>query len=324
MEKRDLLLQIVHMYYGLGMTQEKIARQLFFSRSRISHLITEAEECGLVTFEIRQHISQNNSLQRFLCRQFHLRNAFVVDCSIFPKSEHFDRICKTAAEYLCTQLREDTVLNVSRGHTLHGIVHNMRATSPIPSMRVVQTEGMLLTGDIYLEQLDFVRRIADMYACQYDFIMLPYLFDSPELKHAVTDQSFPQDKSGGKADINLICSSISSLQQWRKYIRDDEYDWLVSHGAVGSIEGNFFDIEGNFLHSALEQRCIIPPISVLQNAEQLICVCNGFYKAKSLLGVLRTGLVDTLITNTKLAAYIEQMTVESRNSMGSGEDGQIN
>lgn len=315
MEKRDLLLQIVHMYYGLGMTQEKIAKQLFFSRSRISHLITEAEECGLVTFEIRQQISQNSALQDFLCRQFHLRNAFVVDCSIFPKSEHFDRICKTAAEYLCTQLKEDTVLNVSRGHTMHGIVHNMRAFSPLPAMRVVQTEGMLLTGDLYLEQLDFVRRIADMYACQYDFIMLPYLFDSPDLKRAVTDQSFAQSNLENKKDINLICSSISSLQQWCKYIRDDEYEWLVSHGAVGSIEGNFYDMNGNFLHPALEQRCIIPSISVLQKAEQLICVCNGVYKAKSLLGVLRTGLVDTLITNAKLAAHIEQMTINPTDSL---------
>ena len=44
--KSDLLFTIAHMYYGLGMTQEKIAKQLFFSRSRISHLLSEAEQEG--------------------------------------------------------------------------------------------------------------------------------------------------------------------------------------------------------------------------------------------------------------------------------------
>ena len=306
MEKKDLLLQIAHMYYGLGMTQEKIAKQLFFSRSRISHLLTEAEECGVVTFELRQQVPQNRFLCDFLCDRFHLRSAFVEDGDFFTENEHYKSICKTAAEYLCSQLNEKTVFNISRGHTAYGIVHNMKAVAPIPTMCVVQTEGMLLMEDPYLDQMDFVRRVAEIFSCRYEHLMLPYLFDSPELKQAMVSQPFNQTKFARQKEINLICSSISSLQQWRRYIRSEEYDWLVSHGAVGSIEGNFYDIQGNFLDPPLAQRCVIPPVSVLQNAEQLICVCIGNYKENALLGVLRTGLVTTLVTNAQLVQRIRQ------------------
>ena len=88
MGKRDLLLQIAHMYYGLGMTQEKISKQLFFSRSRISHLLAEAEESGIVTFELREQVSQNRFLHDFLSNRFHLQNAFVEDGNFFTENEH--------------------------------------------------------------------------------------------------------------------------------------------------------------------------------------------------------------------------------------------
>ena len=311
MEKRDLLLQIAHMYYGLGMTQEKIAKHLFFSRSRISHLLTEAEKCGIVTFELRKQVSQDRALSDFLCEQFHLQNAFVEDGVFFTENEHHESICKTAAEYLCSQLDDKTVLNISRGRTAYGIVHNMKAGAPIPTMCVVQTEGMLLMDDPYLDQMDFVRRIAEIFSCQCEHLMLPYMFDTPELKQVMVSQPFNQIKLTRQNDINLICSSISSLQQWRRHIRDEEYDWLVSHGAVGSIQGNFYDIQGNFLDAPLQRRCVIPPVSIFQNADQLICVCIGNYKESALLGMLRTGLVSTLVTSAQLVQQIQQSILDS-------------
>lgn len=308
MENREeLLLQIAHMYYGLGMTQEKIAKQLFFSRSRISHLLTQAEESGIVRFELRQQVSQDQFLRDFLCSQFHLHNAIVEDGYFFTENEQHESICKTAAEYLCSRLNEKTVLNISRGRTCYGIVHNMKAAAPIFNMCVVQTEGMLLIDDPYLDQMDFVRRIAETFSCQYEYLMLPYLFNTAELKQAMVSQSFTQDKLARQKDINLICSSISSLQQWRRHIRDEEYDWLVRHGAVGSIEGNFYDIQGRFLDSPLQQRCIIPSLSVLRGAEELICVCIGNYKENALLGILRTGMVTTLVTSAQLALNIHDL-----------------
>lgn len=310
MEKRNLLLQIAHMYYGLGMTQEKIAKHLFFSRSRISHLLAEAEKCGIVTFELRQQVSQDRSLSDFLCKNFHLHNAFVEDGGFFTENEHHESICKTAAEYLCSQLNENTVLNISRGRTAYGIVHNMKADAPIPDMCVVQTEGMLLMDDPYLDQMDFVRRIAEIYSCRYEHLMLPYMFDSPELKQVMVSQPFHQTKLAKQNEINLICSSISSLQQWRRHIREEEYDWLVLHGAVGSIEGNFYDIKGNFLDPPLQHRCVIPPVSIFQNADQLICVCVGSYKENALLGILRTGLVSTLVTSAQLVRQIQQTLMD--------------
>ena len=311
MEKRDLLLQVAHMYYGLGMTQEKIAKHLFFSRSRISHLLTEAEESGLVNFELRQQVSQNRFLHDFLCGQFRLQNAFVEDGSFFTENEHHESICKTAAEFLCSQLNENTVLSISRGRTAYGIIHNMKAVAPIPTMCVVQTEGMLLMDDPYLDQMDFVRRVAEIYSCQYEHLMLPYLFETAQLKQVMVSQSFNQARLDRQQDINLICTSVCSLQQWRRYFRDDEYDWLVALGAVGSILGNFYDIRGNFLDAPVQQRCVIPAISVLQNAQQLICVCVGNYKDSALLGVLRTGLVTTLVTNAQLVQSIRQMLLQT-------------
>lgn len=310
-QKRALLLQVAHMYYGLGMTQEKIASRLYFSRSRISHLLAEAEESGLVAFELRQQVSRNQVLHDFLCSRFHLQNAFVEERSFLTENEHHESICKTAADYLCSQLDERTVLSVSRGQTVYRIVQKLKAAAPIPSMAVIQTEGILSMNDPYLDQMDFVRRIGELFSCQYEHLMLPYMFDTAEMRDAMLSQPYNQSKLLRQRDVNLICSSVCSLRQWYRYIRDEEYEWLVAHGAVGSIQGNFYDIHGNFLDAPLGARCVIPPVSVLRGAKQVICVCVGGYKENALLGILRSGVVTTLVTNEQLAQRVQQMLIEA-------------
>ena len=89
--EEDLLLKIAHMYYGLGMTQEKIAKQLFFSRSRISHLLTEAEEKGYVRFEVRPMVYQPINLKNYFFQHFNLHDAIIVAGRYCVGNEIFPR-----------------------------------------------------------------------------------------------------------------------------------------------------------------------------------------------------------------------------------------
>lgn len=91
--EEDLLLKVVHLYYGLGMTQERIARQLFFSRCRISHLLREAEEKGYVRFAVRPLVYQPMDLKQYFIRTFRLEETLIVEGRYAVGSEIFSQIC---------------------------------------------------------------------------------------------------------------------------------------------------------------------------------------------------------------------------------------
>lgn len=55
-----------------------------------------------------------------------------------------------------------------------------------------------------------------------------------------------------------------------------------------------------------------PPLEVLRGAERLICVCSGLYKDKALLGLLRTGLVHTLIANSQLVQNVKKLCADGQ------------
>lgn len=103
------------------------------------------------------------------------------------------------------------MLNVSRGRTMYSVVHNLNPRVPLPGMHVVQTEGLLGMDDPYLEQMDFVRQIAQLFGGQYECMMLPYLLESGEIKRAVLAQSPNRQAMDRGREINLICSSILTL-----------------------------------------------------------------------------------------------------------------
>ncbi|MEQ2443064.1 sugar-binding transcriptional regulator [Pseudoflavonifractor intestinihominis] len=305
--EEDLLLKIAHMYYGLGMTQEKIAKQLFFSRSRISHLLTEAEEKGYVRFEVRPMVYQPINLKNYFFQHFNLHDAIIVEGRYCVGNEIFSEICRSAADYLATQLTNDTVLNVSRGRTMYSIVQNLSPHRPLPGMKVVQTEGLLGMEDPYLEQTDFVRRIGDAFHCEYYCMMLPYIFDSPQLRDAVLNLPINYPAVEMAEQITVICSSLLTLEQWKRWLSEDEYKMLGDLGIVGSIQGNFYNQMGEFIDTPLNSRFIAPPRKILEQAKQLICVSTGLYKAQALLGLLRTGLVHTLITDSMLAERVKKL-----------------
>lgn len=305
MSNTNLLLEVAHMYYELDMTQQQIANQVYVSRSRVSRLLKEAKESGLVEITIRYPYDSHAGLEETLHKRFGIETAIVVNSENIMPQEVASTVCKRAADHISGFLDEDSVLSVSWGKTMHGVVNSLDPRHPIPEMKVVQIAGALegISNPLF-DELDLVRKVAHLYGCEYRCLLLPFVAESSEQRDAFMARANTREVFECAKDINIFCTSVGTLAQWAGHLEAKEIASLKKQGAVGCIAGYFYDINGHLLQTSLDDRLIRADASVFRTAQHRICVTSDHFKANALLGALRGGLINTLITDTHVAQCI--------------------
>ena len=66
----------------------------------------------------------------------------------------------------------------------------------------------------------------------------------------------------------------------------------------------FFDSEGRFVKTPLDDRVIGMTLEELAHVDRVIALAGGSSKTEAILGALRTGVIDILITDKFTAARL--------------------
>ncbi len=85
------------------------------------------------------------------------------------------------------------------------------------------------------------------------------------------------------------------------YLEADDVRMLHDHHVVGDILGQFFDASGQVVKLPIHDRRIGIELSDLAQIPKVVGVAGGLHKAEAILGALRGGYLDVLVTN-ELAA----------------------
>ncbi|MCX7729658.1 MAG: hypothetical protein N2205_00380, partial [Candidatus Caldatribacterium sp.] len=90
-------------------------------------------------------------------------------------------------------------------------------------------------------------------------------------------------------------------------VTEEEMQEIRTKGGVGDILGHVFDREGHFLHTHLEERLVSIPVDILLKVPERVAIGGGIFKARALCGLLRTGVVTTLVTDETCAQRVVDM-----------------
>ena len=85
------------------------------------------------------------------------------------------------------------------------------------------------------------------------------------------------------------------------YLNAEDARGLREQGVAGDILGQFFDASGNVVDLPIHDRRIGIELSDLRHIPKVVGVAGGTHKAEAILGALRGGFLDVLVTN-ELAA----------------------
>lgn len=312
-----LLSEVATLYYEDELTQGEISRELGISRSNISRLLAEAREKGVVEIRINYPWETSPSLQADLVDRFTLHMARILKADRMDYKRTLRGLGALAARYLEGILRDGSTLAIGWGTAVHEVVSAL-----MPAKRsgtsVVQMIGAVGSGDPLIDGPELARWLAEILDGRYRYLHAPLIVEDAAVREALLRERSIREtlELAKRADIALVgigsvAPSISSLIR-AGYLNREELKAIREQGAVGDICARQFDIHGNVLDIQFNKRVVGIDIESLKKIKQVIGVAGGILKAPAILGALRGGLIDVLITDEKAAQEVLRMDEETK------------
>ena len=188
-EKWNVLAAVANLYYNSDLTQSQIAERLYTSRSRISRMLKEARELGIVEIHIQEPWERNLAYESRLKEAFSLKNVRVISTKDTNRDNGLSRIAEATAYYLDSIVKQGMVVGISWGNTLYHIIKhistNNRKNIPIT---VVPIMGAASLKSPEKDGLDLAKDLASAYGGKYRYIYAP-LFVKKNCPRALTRSS---------------------------------------------------------------------------------------------------------------------------------------
>jgi DNA-binding transcriptional regulator LsrR (DeoR family) len=314
LDELRLLGKVARMYYERGIRQPQIAAQLSISQPRVSRLLRQATELGIVRTTVTMPAGVHTDLEDKLEERYGLRDAVVVDAG-GAAGNVLPALGTALADYLDVTLTNGHLIGVSSwSETLIAGVDVMRPKSTRVAERIVQIVGGL--GDPAVQRLatHLTGRLADLTGADPVFLPTPGLVSTPAARRALTKDPSVVEVTELWPKLTDALVGIGSLepspllQRSGNAIAEADQRELRDLGAVGDVCFRFFDAAGNPVKSTLDQRLIGISRTELVKIPRRIGVAGGDRKFSAIRGALRGGLVNVLITDLELARRLVEDT----------------
>ncbi|UCC65171.1 MAG: sugar-binding transcriptional regulator [Anaerolineae bacterium] len=318
-QRKDLRLlsKVSRSYYEQGLNQQEIADRLRVSRSKVSRMLQQARDVGVVQITVLSPPSIYPDLEYRLESRFGLQEAIVVEVTAPASQEAVSReVGPAGADYLQRTLAAGDVIGVTWGSTLNAMVSALQP-QVAHDVQVVQMLGGLGPPEAEVHATDLCRRMARALKGGLTLLPAPGIVDSQQVKEAILSDSHVQRAMDLIPQISVAYVGIGAPTPTSVVVRDGsiagqaELDDLLNRGAVGDIALRFFDAEGRPIHSGLDARVIGITLEQLKGIDRAVGVAGGPEKAAAIRGALLGGLVNVLITDYATAARLLQCPAET-------------
>ncbi|MCP4308542.1 MAG: sugar-binding transcriptional regulator [bacterium] len=296
----DKVLRAAWLYYRENLTQDSIAAALGVSRATVGRLLERARREGIVRVEIDPDLLGAVGIAASLSAKYERTEVLVVpaDGVEHDQAEINARLARAAAQLLSGRLNPEDTLAIGWGDTV------VKSVTQLPAGRQIVT----LTGGVGSYPGALSARFGESLA----MIPAPFLASTPERAEAFASEGSierimaqavaAQWKLVGVGGLNPDASIVKF-----GYQTADDLHALEAAGSVGDILGLFYDINGEVFDLDIHRRRIGVDLDDLATAPgTLIAAAGGKDKRMAMLGALRGGFVDLLVTTEEDARAIAE------------------
>lgn len=319
-DDQQLMSRAAWLYYVGGLNQEETASRLGTTRARVNKLLQQAKDAGIVSISID---ARGNGLLEVEDR---LRETFGLDrciCTPALGLERGDTLPGHLADYprravgslTATLLRDqlakkpESTIGTGWGRTLDQITRNM-ASVHAPKARFVSLMGSL-TANSAFNPFEVVQALAKATDAEGYFLAVPFIANTPEDRDILLSQSTVSAvlKMARQTDMAIISVgelTPESLLRRSGMISETELNELHAAGAIGDTNGIFFDAEGRPVSHELNRRTLAVDFDALRESHTVL-LAGGLEKAEATHGLLKSGMIKTLIIDGDTARAVANM-----------------
>lgn len=302
----EALLRVAWYYYKDELTQDEIARRVGLSRASIGRLLERARKLGLVSITLSSPYLASFALAQDLRAAFGLSDALVVpdDKGREASQEEVNRrLGIGGAQMLSGRLRPHEALGVGWGDTVARVLHQADFAA-MGGVHVVTLAGGVAG---YLPALTYSRENGQTLTASV--IASPIVASTARLASALRAEPMiaaviDEARRVSTAVVGVGTATADATLVRLGYLTAEDASKLVDRRVVGDILGQFYDINGKVLKLPIHDRRIGVDLDDLKAVNTVIGVAGGTDKVDAILGALRGGHLNALVTNESAARLL--------------------
>ncbi len=304
--REHLIVHVARMAYQQNKTLTEIARETGMNRWRVSKLLQEALDVGMVRIEIVPRFARQPEIEARLIERFGLRDAIVVTRSLDSDHE-MERVARAAGQYLAALQPRPASVGVSWGRTMSAVAHWL-APQWNDGVIVVQINGTVAIKASGPRTND----VADVFARKGNGralpLPMPSIVGEKATRRVLEKDRIVADVLAAARKAEVLCFSLGQLHPQSVLVTsgnvtDKEMADLIAAGAVGDVLGRFFGADGEIVDRSLDERTVGLTLKDLSGHGHAVCVATGRSKHRAVLAALRARFLNVLITDQDTAEF---------------------
>ena len=306
--KHSHLLRSCYLFYHENMTMQEIAKQLQISRFKVSRYIKEAVEKGIVQVHFHDSNIEHEKLALQLERTFPIKLAVVVPTPYRSDISAVRLAVGQAGASLLAGITPATSLSITWGRTIAHLVDNL-PSDQLKARRVVDLAGGFgqVTDEISARAVTL--QIASKLNAQCFQMPAPTIVENLATAHALSNEPIIRNtlELASESDIAIMGvgpTDVDSLLFRSRYVSERDFAQLKASGAVGSIFGRFYDLNGRECETEFRERAIALTFDDLRKIPQRIALTMGAHRIQAILGLMYGELITTLVTDSDTATAV--------------------
>jgi deoxyribonucleoside regulator len=313
-QREEVLAMVASLYYEHNQSQSQIAKRMGVSSSKISRMLKEARDQGIVKIQIAVPVPRNFALEQELISHFNLQDAYVLQVGDeMDGGGVLRRTGEIAAGYLeriIPTLGPSASIGVAWGTSVHATVNALpdNLAQGIDVVQLVGGVGALMAGGS-----DVTRMVATKLGGRHHDLHAPMLVERPEVRMAFLSEPMVRDAVQRAKAVQLAITGIGTVQdEGSSFLRAGlltrgDLTELRSNGAVGEMVSRFYNATGRFDGIEINQRIIGIELDDLRRIPSVLAIACGLSKVRAILGALRARYVTVLATDAITARAVLEL-----------------
>ena len=314
-DNERLLLKIFHDYYVRNLSQNEIADRYRISRKKVQRFLEKGRADNLVEVKIRFPSRMHGELESALEDKYGLLEALVADVDdedVDNRAIMIRNAAEMAADYFWRVLSNDMIVSVTwSGHVAGMLDSAMRKMSTVrekpKNISFVLTLGAVIGSLPDLETLEAARHLSSVLGGNLQVLMAPNMTTSSDVQKAFMDE--PQISAvldmARKADVAFFgIGSIDGDSRQMPMVHQlmpEMEKKLKKLGAIGDINGRFFDAGGNPVKSQLDERLVGLTVEDIRAMPLTVGIATGRSKYNAVKAILNGNVLKVLAIDAENA-----------------------
>lgn len=306
-----LITRVARLYYEGGLKQPEIAARLRLSQPKVSRLLKQAMDEGIVRITVRVPTGTHPDLEERLQQRFGLEDAVVVDVSMDDDDQVARELGTAAAFYLESTVRSGDVIGISSwSATLLAMVDALHPVSTVRDTKVVQILGGVGDPAAAGHATHLIRRLAQLLHGEGEFLPAPGVVGSAEARRVLLEDPFVRNAIALFDRVSIVLVGIGTVQPSGLLARSgnifspEELASVRELGGVGDISLRFVAADGQPIVSPLDDRVIGIELEQLKRVPRSIGVAGGRRKVTAIRAAMTGGWLNCLITDRETAEQL--------------------